>query len=244
MGWLIAALIIGAAASAGSGILARKNQREEATAQAEFEKQKLEHQTQTTLGSMDREYAIQKESDLEKASAIERGGLNDLTQSMQQSYIERLASESNHMDLMAQTEQELGVLAAQEGTSGVRSDATLGAILSSERSRKVKESRNSIDRASATSIGLGQMGFSEAQRQARTIRNQYKEGGALAELYSFKRSQVETGASLEEDWLDTIIDENEYKGDWIWADVFGVAGSAAGAITGAYSGGLLGGKKG
>lgn len=244
MGFLIAALVVGAIASAGAGILSRANERQEARDKANYDKQQLALQTETNLGMLDKDLAAQKESDMNQATAIERGALGEMTAGMQQSYIEQLAAESGHMDLLSSNAQEAGTLGAQEGVSGARSDLTLGSIVASDQARRVNASRSGIDRQRDTSIGIGQMNWAESKTRAQSLRDRYAEGSAVMDLYNFKKGQILKGEALETGWLDKTIEDNEYKGAWVWADVFGVAGAAASAVTGGYSAGLLGGSKG
>lgn len=232
---LLIPMIIGAAATAGSGILARKNAREEAIAQAEQEKKAAQLRLETSLGTMERDLTLQKEADLRRATGIERGAVDSLTTSMQQSYIEQLSAETGHANLMAGMQQELGGATAAQASSGARSDLTIASILQSESARQIGESRKSIDRNLSSSVGAGQMNLAEAKTQAGQIRDQYKAGSAFMDLYDFKRGQVQAGYELEDDWLDRTISENQYQGDWIWMDVFGVGGAAAGAYSSMYS---------
>jgi|GEM_PF-5703603 len=243
MGLLIAALVIGAIASAGAGILSRANERQEAREKANYEKDKLALQTETNLGMLDLDLAAQKDADMNQATAIERGALGEMTAGMQQSYIEQLAAESSHADLLATTAQESGTVGAQEGMSGARRDITLGSIISSDQARRVNASRSSIDRQRDTAVGVGQMNWIESKTRAQSLRDRYNENSPLMNLYNFKKEQIMKGAELEDDWLDKVIDDNTYNWKWGLADFFGVAGAASGAVTGAYSNGLLGGER-
>lgn len=242
MGWLIAALVVGAIASAGSGILSRANERQEAKDKANYQKEQLALQTETNLGMLDKDLAAQKAADFTQATAIERGALEELTAGMQQTYIEQLASESQHMDLLSTSAQEKGAVQAQEGMSGARSDTTLGSIVSADQSRRVKESRSAIDRGVKTSVGMGQMNLAEAKTRAKTLRDRYEEGSAVMDLYNFKKQQINKGDVLESGWLDDVIEDNTYNWQWAMADVFGVTSAAAGAVSSAYGMGAFGSK--
>lgn len=238
---LLIALIVGAAATAGAGILSRANERQEAKDKANYQKEQLALQTETNLGMLDKDLAAQKDSDFTQATAIERGALGELTAGMQQTYIEQLGAESQHMDLMSTTAQEKGAVQAQEGMSGARSDITLGSIVSADQSRRVKESRSAIDRGVKTSVGIGQMNFGESKTRAKTLRERYSEGSAVMDLYNFKKQQIQKGDTLESGWLDDVIEDNTYNWQWAMADVFGVAGAASSAVASAYGMGAIGG---
>ena len=237
---LLIALIVGAAATAGAGILNRHTQRQEARDQANYQKAQLSLQTETNLGMLDKDLAAQKDADLTQATAIERGALGELTAGMQQTYIEQLAAESQHMDLLSTTAQEKGAVQAQEGMSGARSDTTLGSIVSADQSRRVQESRSAIDRGVKTSVGMGQANLTEAKTRANTLRNRYSEGSAVMDLYNFKKQQINKGDVLESGWLDDVIEDNTYNWQWAMADVFGVTSAAAGAVSSAYGMGAFG----
>jgi hypothetical protein len=237
--FVLGALAVKGISSAISGIMGRANERQEARDKANYQKDQLALQTETNLGMLDKDLAAQKDADMNQATAIERGALGEMTAGMQQSYIEQLSAESSHADLLATTAQESGTVGAQEGMSGARSDLTLGSIISSDQTRRVNASRSSIDRQIDSAVGVGQMNWNESKTRAQSLRNRYAENSPVMDLYNFKKQQILKGETLEDNWLDKVVDDNEYKGSWVWADIFGVAGDAAGAAAGAYGMGLV-----
>jgi len=233
----ITLFILGTIAVNGiAGIFGRAQERKENREKAQHEKEQLSLQTETNLGMLDLDLAAQKDSDMNQATAIERGALGEITAGMQQSYIEQLAAESGHMDLLSSNAQERGTLGAQEGMSGARSDLTLGSIVYSDQARRVNASRSGIDRQRDTSIGIGQMNWAESKTRAQSLRDRYTEGSAVMDLYNFKKGQIEKGETLERDWLDKTIEDNKYNFNWFMADVFGIANTAGEMATTAYSG--------
>ncbi len=244
VGLLIASLVVGAAASAGAGILSRKNQRQQARKEAQYQIDTIAADTKTTLGTMQRELAVQKDADLKKANQIERSAIDDNTANMQSAYIEQLASESSHIDLIESSMQELGTASAQQGASGVRMDATLGSVMTNRANQQISQSRDLIDRTSKTQAGVGALNLAEARAQASEIRSQYDPGSAFMDLYHYKRSRVMSKALLDTAYYSGIKKDNEYNTNWFLADLFGVAGAAAGAVQGAYGAGIMGGSKG
>lgn len=249
MSLLLTALVVGAIAKAGAGILGRANQRQEARSEASYQIkqnnldiQGVQQNRDTALGTMERELAASKETDLNNATAIQRGASQQFTLEMQDSYLSQLAAESKHSDLMASTTQQMGQLSATMGGSGARRDLTLGRVMAAEQGRQIAESRKTIDASRDRSIASGQMNIAEAALRANEVRQKYDEGSAFMELYNFKRAGITQTANQDlakltakDSYLQNIIKDNTYNGAWFLADLFGVAGDAAGAAT-AYAG--------
>ncbi len=255
MGFLIAALVVGALASAGAGILGRANEREEATKEANYQlaqnaldKQTAQANKDQALGQMERELTVSKENDFSDAAAIQRGASNQFTSSMQETYLSQIAGKSKHMDLVANTSQEMGQLASAMGSSGARADTTLATVMGADQRRQIAESQASLAASQELAVGAGQMNLAEANTKANEIRAKYNEGSAFMELYNFKRQGIETLSdidaskmNLKDSYLNDIVQENKYNGSWFLADFFGVAGAAAGAATSIYGLGGFGG---
>ena len=253
MGWLIAALVVGAAASAGSKVLANANERQENREKAEYEKQQnelakqaLEAQRKSALGQLDLELAASKEADFAQATAIQRGASEQFTQSMQNTYMSQLAAESQHMDLMSNAAQEMGQLNATMGTSGARQDTTLSQVMAAEERRKISESRATIDTARDQAIAAGSMNVLEATTRANELRSKYDTGSAYMDLYNFKRQSIETASDIDLQklvtqgtYLDQQIKENKYNWTWFAADAFSVLGAATGGVSSAGALGLI-----
>lgn len=253
MTWLIAALVVGALASAGSGILSRYNDRQEAIKEADYQQDQndadkviAQAKKASALGTMERELTVAKEDDFSQAAAIQRGASNQFTSSMQETYLSQLAGESKHMDLMAGSVQEMGNLNATMGSSGARKDTTLSNIMAADHQRQIAESRKTLDSTRDLSVGTGQMNLAEANTKAGEIRAKYNEGSAFMDLYNFKRADIENLSDLEmakydlkDSYLDDIIEDNEYDFGWFMADFFGVAGAAANGVASAYGLGAI-----
>lgn len=255
MGFLIAALVVGALASAGAGILGRANEREEATKEANYQIaqnnldiQALEQNKTQALGQMEKELAVSKENDLAQAAATQRGATNQFTTSMQETYLSQLAGKSKHMDLVANTTQERGQLNSAMGSSGARADTTLATVMGADQRRQIAESQAALASSQELAVGAGQMSLAEANTQARELRDKYNEGSAFMELYNLKRQEIEDASAIDlqkltakDSYLDSIVEDNKYDLGWFMADFFGVAGAAAGAATSLYGLGAFGG---
>jgi len=231
MFWLmLGSLVVGAIATGVSGIISRKNQREETIEQAEFEKEKAEFDRDTNLGIMEKQLASSMEQDYIAAGDLEKQRNQEATASAQQTFLGQLQAEEELTSMKATNARSIGELQAVQGGSGAKEDINLQTVINAELQAGENAKRNQIDKQLGLATYSRKNATDAMKTQQNRLESKYEEGGSVRDLYNYQRTRVTGDTLLTTTYLDDTIKEQEYFGNgWFLADLLGFAGASADA---------------
>lgn len=228
-GLFLAAVGIGALAKGIGGILERKAQRDQARKEARHQKKLANYRRDTVLGSMEKELVMGMESDYERRGDIDTQMRSQATASAQNTYIGQLGAENQYMGMLASNERAMGELQTQQGASGTKADVNLQTVINAELQANASAQRNQIDKGLNLSTYQNQLATDAAKTEIDRLGRKYDPNSAVMNLYNYKRSRVTGETAIQTNYLDDVIKDNTYNGQWFMADLLGGLGAATDA---------------
>jgi len=224
----LVATAIGGAAKWLGGVISRKNQREETTDQATYEKAKAEYDRDTNLGIMEKQLASSMEQDYIAAGDLEKQRGQEATASAQQTFLGQLQAEEELTSMKATNARSLGELQAVQGGSGAKADINLQTVINAELQAGENSKRAQIDKQQGLATYSRKNATDAMKTQQNRLESKYEEGGSVRDLYNYQRTRVTGDTLLTTTYLDDTIKKQEYFGNgWFLADLLGFTGEAA-----------------
>lgn len=237
-GLLIGALVVGGIAKAAGGAISREAERKNNIETAIYNMEKLRLQTDTMLGSMQREMTLNMEGDYEQYGDIDTAMRGRAGLQAQQTYMGQLGQENEYMGTIASNERAMGELESQQAAGGTKEDVNLQAVINSELQANANAQRTQIDKSLGLSVHQMKLETDQAKTAIGRIEGKYEENSAMMNLYNYKRNRIQEQTAFEMNYLQKAIRDNQYTGNWVLADIFGGITAATDTITQIYSLGL------
>lgn len=222
-------IIIGGAIIAGvGGAMARRQQREQARKEAEYQKKLAEERRKTALGTMENNMIGEMEKTYSDAYDAGVDMKTSATAASYSTFLGEKAAEAQYLKDVASATEASGGADAAMGASGAKADVNLQTVINAQITQDLATERQGIDGSRTSGIYAMTKQAEKYKTAIGRAETAFDEGSTIMRSYQWNRDRVNVETDITVDYLNQVIHDNQYNGDWFAADILGFASAGFG----------------